>query len=94
MPRPATASEPGAYSAGFAWGYDIAGPPFPADWRSSIPVIPPNDSGLPLPPGHCWAGDPCQPQRSDSEVYRRAVHLGLITPTGEPIPQPQSQGSG
>lgn len=59
-------------------------PPFPADWRSNVPVIPPNDSGLPLPPGAVWAGDRCQPQRIDSEAYRRAVHLGEITPTGIP----------
>lgn len=85
MPRPSTGTENGGYSAGFAWGYDIAGPPFPADWRSSVPAIPPSDDpDHSLPPGYAWAGDRCAPQRQDSELYRRAVHLGEITPWGEP----------
>ena len=115
MPRPTAtfplSQDPGGFSAGFSPGLDIAGPPFPADWRSSVPVIPPKDGpsyeggpatynggfssawdigvqtaagGAPLPPGYQWAGNPCAPQRADTETYRRAVHLGLITPTTLP----------
>lgn len=87
MARPATSNDPGGYVGGYDFGYDVAGPPFPASFRSSIPTIPPQDGGPefpPLPPGYAFAGDPCQPQRTDSEVYRRAVHLGLITPTAVP----------
>lgn len=79
MPPAPSSSDPqpdtgGFETSSFSFGFDIAAPLWPL---SSPPPGPPL-------PGYCRAGDPCSPQRSDTEVYRRAVFLGLITPTSLP----------
>lgn len=76
---------PGGYLGS---GFAISGPPFPNTSRSSIPAQPAAPvnpaTSFPALPGYCRVADPCAPQRVDTESYRRAVHLGLITPSGIP----------